>query len=123
MALGFQLVDATVRIQTRTCVHTHAHSPVAVRYSSWPLAKWSRDEALIKDGYSRKHTCFGSCAPGMCVGLEVRASVILFFPVKVPDVQNPKRCTVKVSEDGAGLGEDGVKFPLLEPVQSGKTKP
>lgn len=46
-----------------------------------------------------------------------------FPPVKVPDVQDPKRCTVKVSEDGAGLGEDGVKFPLLEPVQSGKTKP
>lgn len=46
-----------------------------------------------------------------------------FFPIKVPDVQDPKWCTVKVSEDGAGLGEDGVKFPLLEPVQSGKTKP
>lgn len=46
-----------------------------------------------------------------------------FFFFKVPDVQDPKWCTVKVSEDGAGLGEDGVKFPLLEPVQSGKTKP
>lgn len=49
--------------------------------------------------------------------------MILFFFFKVPDVQDPKWCTVKVSEDGAGLGEDGVKFPLLEPVQSGKTKP
>lgn len=42
---------------------------------------------------------------------------ILF--IKGPDVQDPKRCTVRVSKDGAGLGEDRVKFPLLEPVQSG----
>lgn len=38
-------------------------------------------------------------------------------------MQDPKRCTVRVSKDGAGLGEDRVKFLLLEPVQRGQPKP
>lgn len=38
-------------------------------------------------------------------------------------MQDPKRCTVRVSKDGIGLGDDRVKFPLLEPVRSGQPKP
>lgn len=39
------------------------------------------------------------------MGTKVWSSVFLFFLGKVPDVQDPKWGTVRVSQDRVGLGE------------------
>lgn len=86
---------------TRVYTHMRAHLSLSVT-----VAGHSLNGAEMKR-YMRSSHVLGTEGPIQC------------DPFFFVGVQDPKWCTVKVSEDGAGLGEDGVKFPLLEPVQSG----
>lgn len=116
------LSDFSWCIQTYACIHTHARSAVAVCYSSWLLANELEKKNLQNQPVGGNVVILFEVLAQVRECLNAQSSMI-FCSLKGPDDQDPKCCALRVSEDGAGLGEDRVKFPHLEPVRSGQPKP